>query len=125
MPFRKHRLLGMVCWEGLRSSEAMVGFVASLAGMWRNHDDRALRLDRSCLHLKVGYRRPRAEGEDSIPPQKAAMNVMSASGDPLEWNVPELPRFVVLPRRKTLLGFKHVFDRVKHQRHRNLESLSP
>lgn len=116
MPFRKHRLLGMVCREGLRSSEVMVGFVASLAGMWRHHDDRALWLDRSCLHLKVGYRRPRAGGGGLDSPQKAAMNT-SASGDPLECNVPELPRFVVLPRRKTLLGFKHVFDRVKHQRH--------
>jgi hypothetical protein len=62
------------CWigaqVGLGVSEIMVGFVASLAGMWGNHDDRALRLDRSWLHLKVEYRRPRAEGEDSIPPRK-------------------------------------------------------
>jgi len=64
--------------------------------------------------LDIGGREQRG-GLDS--PQKAAMNPMSASGDPLEWNVPELPRFVVLPRRKTLLGFKHVLDRVKHQRH--------
>ena len=64
--------------------------------------------------LDIGGREQEGGGLDS--PQKAAMNT-SASGDPLECNVPELPRFVVLPRRKTLLGFKYVFDRVKHQRH--------
>jgi hypothetical protein len=30
-------------------SEVMAAFVASLAGMWLNHDDRALRLDRRYL----------------------------------------------------------------------------
>ena len=71
----------------------MVGFVASLAGMWRNHDDRGLRLDRRCLHLKVGYRRAESRGGGLDSPQKAAMNRTSASGEPLEWNVPELPTF--------------------------------
>jgi hypothetical protein len=43
-------LLRFACPEGAQVgsgvSEVMVAFVASLAGMWRNHDDRALRLGR-------------------------------------------------------------------------------
>ena len=53
----------------------------------------ALRLERSCLHLKVEYRRPRAEGGGLDSPQKAARNRTGASGDPLEMECPGTPTF--------------------------------
>jgi hypothetical protein len=47
-------------WVGSNVSQALRPFRASLAGMWRNHDDRGLRLDRllagSSLHR---FRYPR------------------------------------------------------------------
>jgi hypothetical protein len=47
-------------WVGSNVSQALRPFRASLAGMWRNHDDRALRLGRllaaSSLHR---FRYPR------------------------------------------------------------------
>jgi len=37
---------------GSSVSEVMAAFVASLAGMWRNHDDRVMRLNRRCLQSR-------------------------------------------------------------------------
>src|ERR1700685_2430280 len=50
---------------GFRVSEVLAAFVASLAGMWRNHDDGALRFDGRWLHLEGGCRQP--IGERVVP----------------------------------------------------------
>ncbi len=48
-PIGQRLLLEFACWDGVRVgwgvSEVLAAFVTSLAGMWRNHDDRALRLN--------------------------------------------------------------------------------
>jgi hypothetical protein len=49
MPFRDTPLAGLGCPEGAQVgsgvSEVLRALGASLATMWRNHDDRAVRLD--------------------------------------------------------------------------------
>src|ERR1700674_4691281 len=56
MPFRKPLLLGEGRPDGAQvssgASEVLAAFVASLATMWGNHDDKALRLD-MCLGFVV------------------------------------------------------------------------
>jgi hypothetical protein len=50
-------LLGFGCqdevWVGSGVSEVMAAFVTSLATMWRNRDDRALRLDGSRRRIEL------------------------------------------------------------------------
>jgi hypothetical protein len=51
---------------GSSVSEVLAAFVASLVTIWRTRDDRAVRLERHCLHFEVGYRQPIC-GRRAIP----------------------------------------------------------
>ncbi len=53
-------------WVGSGVSQVQAAFVTTLAAMYGNRDDRALQLDRRCLHLEVGYQQP-IRGESYTP----------------------------------------------------------